>query len=435
MATYYSTKAYVLRLTTSIYEELRRDRFKIYSEMTNSLFISCANGSGESTSECVHTSYKSICYKGKILAETNDDVLLYDFDADLFGAKSKFVDQTPEKVEREPFIPTKLSEGEVCERIIDIQGKGLIQKMRSMNRDKIILGISGGLDSTVALMSCIRAFDKYGLNRKNIIGLTMPGLGTTQRTYKNSKKLMELLGITMIEINLKPILRQTVKNLTLTEDDFGLTYQQTQSRERSQMLHDYANKMNGIVIGTGCMSEFALGWMTYGGDHLSMYAIAVGLPKTLVKHLGRYYAKTAKDEKLGKVLTDICDTPVSPELAPVTETGEQKQKTEKLIGDYVLQDFFIYHMMVNNYGIRKIFDLACKAFPEFTKVDLVKYLDIFTLRFFTRAYKKNCFGDGIQILNYSLSPKSFWKMPSDISNYIWKKELDSIKEEIGYENI
>lgn len=429
----------------------RRDLISSISRMEHTLYVTCNGSEGESTTDIVSSNFKAIVENGKYVIdnEINDSSsIIADIDTsfiknihqnnsseyDVFTELPYWSETKPElHLEREPFLRGR-NLTKVCDKIVELQGKGLIQKMKAMKRDKIILGISGGLDSTVTLMSCVMIFKKYGLDMKNIIGISMPGPGTSKRTYDNSIKLMETLGITSKVIDIKEVIAMHLDHLEQPKDLFDLTYEQTQSRERTQILLDLANKENGIVIGTGCMSEFALGWMTYSGDHISMYALNVGLPKTMVKRLAKYFADVADkqlhDLELSHCLLDILDTPVSPELLPLKDNGDQDEKTEELVGQYVVQDFFLYHLLVNNFGIRKIFDLACQTFVEYDKKEIYNWLNIFTLRFFTRQYKKNCFSEGLQIFDYGLSPRGAYQMPGDLSNAIWKAEIDEIKKEI-----
>ena len=380
--------------------------------------IICMGNGTESVSQKIYSNLKMICFRGKILAcRKFGNQLDYEFDINQLSSKTPYLD----KIEDTNVM--------FCD-ILNMQTTGLYNKMKSMNRFKICMGISGGLDSTVALAVCVEAFKKYNLPLENIIGVTMPGLGTTERTYNNALTLMKEFGITIRDIDLRPLLKTHLKNIDQPKDKFDVTYEQCQSRERTQVLLDIANRDNAIMIGTGCMSEFALGWMTYGGDHLCMYAVNIGLPKTVVKMYAQWLIDRYSGTTLGATIKDVLEGPVSPELLPIDDKGEQHEKTESLIGDYMVQDFFIYHMTVNNVSITKLFKMACNTFTEYTPEQILKWLDIFTLRYFTRAYKKNCYGDGIQIFNYSVSPW-YYHIPSDIDNSIWKKEIEDLKKEFG----
>lgn len=385
----------------------------------NGLYIVCHGRSNESVAGGVYSNVKIIAYQGKILAsnlKSDKDVLEIDFDPSCTCSKYPYLDGIEDK-------------SSFFENILHLQGVGLLNKMKSMNRFKICMGVSGGLDSTVSLLACVEIFKKYGIPLKNIIGVTMPGLGTTERTYKNALKLMKGLGVKIEDIDLRPLLKTHLNNISQPKDKFDVTYEQTQSRERTQVLLDIANRDNAIMIGTGCMSEFALGWMTYGGDHLSMYAINIGLPKTIVKMYAKWFIDRYTGKTLAKTITDILEGPVSPELLPIDEKGEQHEKTESIIGDYAVQDFFIYQMMENGLSVHELFDLTCKVFKEYNPYQILDWLKIFVLRFFTRAYKKNCYGDGLQLFTFSVSPKHY-HIPSDIDNTIWRQELAEIESEL-----
>lgn len=391
-------------------------REEVLAPMTTKFRILCQGKGTESTCKCIYSNLKMVIYNNKVIAKEDGNIL--DFDTDNIVSKWPYLDNIKDY-------------NAMFKKILDMQADGLYGKMKSMNRFKICLGISGGLDSTVSLLVCVEAFKKYGLPLKNILGVTMPGLGTTERTYHNALILMEELGISIEDIDLRPLLRTHLKNISQPEGKFDVTYEQTQSRERTQVLLDIANRDNAIMIGTGCMSEFALGWMTYGGDHLSMYAINIGLPKTVVKMYAQWFINKYYPSVLSSTVEDILHGPVSPELLPIDEKGVQHEKTENIIGDYAVQDFFIYHMVKNNVSIHHLFDLAKKAFPEYTPVQLLEWLQIFTTRFFTRQFKKNCYGDGLQIFSYSVSPFTGFEMASDIGNDIWQIEIEEIKKDLG----
>ena len=380
--------------------------------------IICMGNGTESVCQNIYSNLKMICFRGKILAINKDTNRLdYEFDINKLSSKTPYLDKIKD-------IDAMFND------ILDMQATGLYNKMKSMNRFKICMGISGGLDSTVALAVCVEAFKKYNLPLENIIGVTMPGLGTTERTYNNALTLMREFGITIRDIDLRPLLKTHLVNIDQPKGKYDVTYEQCQSRERTQVLLDIANRDNAIMIGTGCMSEFALGWMTYGGDHLCMYAVNIGLPKTVVKMYAKWLIDRYSGTTLGATIKDVLEGPVSPELLPIDDKGEQHEKTESLIGDYMVQDFFIYYMTVGNTSITKIFKMACNAFPEYSPKQILKWLDIFTLRYFTRAYKKNCYGDGIQIFEYSVSPW-YYHIPSDAGNNIWKQEIEDLKKEFG----
>ena len=324
------------------------------------------------------------------------------------------------KLPTEPFM-LGLNRNIVSKRINLLQQKAIIKKMDYMRRNKIIIGVSGGIDSTVALLSLVDAYKCKNEDLKNIIGVTMPGPGTTKRTYENSKRLMTACKITQLNIPINDAVKNNLQAIRHNNFLFDITYEQTQSRERTKILMDLANKEHGIVVGTGDMSELALGWMTYSGDQMSMYSLNGGVPKTVIRHIAEWRYENANNE-LKKILEDILTTPVSPELLPVNSKGEQSQETEKLIGPYVVHDFFLYCVLKYNYGFKKILSLAQKSFEEIYKPEDIKnWLEIFTDRFFTRQYKRTCYPDGLQVYDFSLSPRTSWQMPADVSNRLWKE--------------
>lgn len=316
-------------------------------------------------------------------------------------------------VSQEPFLEG-MPVDTVCRRVIELQGKALLNKIKYTRRNKLIIGVSGGLDSTIALLACCHAFRKAELPLKNIIGVTMPGPGTTERTYRNALKLMEQLGVTSMEIDITAAVSAHLKNIKHPKALFDITYEQTQSRERTKVLMDLANQQEGIVIGTGDLSELALGWMSYSGDQISMYGINSGIPKTVMRHLGQFCVEHT-DGELSCVLKDIVDTPVSPELLPVENDGTQKQETEALVGPYIVHDFFLYYLVKYGYSPEKVLDLANCAFRGiYDSVQLKTWMRVFLTRFFTRQFKRTCFPDGCQVFDVSLSPRNGWRMPSDV---------------------
>lgn len=328
------------------------------------------------------------------------------------------------RIDRLPFVPDnneKLSER--CHEIIGIQTEGLARRLKAINCQKVVVGISGGLDSTLALLVSVSAFDKLGYDRKGIIGITMPGLATTGRTKSNALQLMELLGVTILEIPIGAAMAVHFKDIGQDPNKYDVTFENSQARERTQILMDVANKENAIVVGTGDMSELALGWCTYNGDHMSMYGVNAGVPKTLVRHLVSRFAAES-DKELERVLTDIIKTPISPELVP-SENDDISQKTEDLVGPYELHDFFLYHFLRNSYGPRKILWLAEKAFAgEYSGDTILKWLKVFYRRFFSQQFKRDAMPDGPKVGSVSLSPRGDWRMPSDASVNLWLKELE-----------
>ena len=327
-----------------------------------------------------------------------------------------------------PFIPKDDDMQASCEEILNIQVAGLVKRLYHINAQKAVIGISGGLDSTLALLVTVKAFDKLGIDRKGIIGITMPGFGTTDRTYNNAMKLMQTLGVTIREISIAKAVTQHFEDIGQDPKVHDITYENSQARERTQILMDVANKENAIVVGTGDLSELALGWATYNGDHMSMYGVNAGVPKTLIRYLVSYVA----GEMATETLLDIIDTPISPELIPADEQGKIKQKTEDLVGPYELHDFFIYYFLRYGFSPKKIFLLAQRAFctpspvggrEELYTEDVVKkWLTTFCRRFFTQQFKRSCLPDGPKVGSVSLSPRGDWRMPSDASYNIWLKE-------------
>lgn len=345
-------------------------------------------------------------------------------DTELFSTEEL---ELTRSVNPHPFIPTSSVRSEQCEEIFTIQAEGLAKRIVHTHAQTAIIGISGGLDSTLALLVCVRAFDKLGLSRKNIVGITMPGFGTTDRTYTNALNLMKLLGITMREISIKEACLQHFKDLGIDANKHDVTYENSQARERTQILMDVANQMNGMVIGTGDLSELALGWATYNGDHMSMYGVNASIPKTLVKYLVTWAAEDMSEHSVRDILLDIVDTPISPELLPATAEGEIAQRTEDKVGPYELHDFFIYYML--RYGFRpsKIFFLAKTAFKGMYNEDIIRmWLTTFYRRFFAQQFKRSCLPDGPKVGSCGLSPRGDWHMPSDASATLWLAECAAL---------
>lgn len=332
------------------------------------------------------------------------------------------------EVDAHPFVddnPKDLRER--CEEISSIQAWGLAIRLRAINCKNAVIGISGGLDSTLALLVTVKAFDMLGLDRKGIWGITMPGFGTTDRTRSNASKLMELLGVTELEIPIGDAVKLHFKDIAHDPTIHDVTYENSQARERTQILMDYANKVNGIVIGTGDLSELALGWCTYNGDQMSMYGVNTSIPKTLVKYLVQGYMHEAQNAELRDVLHDIVDTPISPELLPPSPEDTIEQKTEDLVGPYELHDFFMYHMLRFGSQPRKIYMLACKAFSGiYDNETIKKWLKIFYRRFFSQQFKRSCMPDGIKAGSVCLSPRGDWRMPSDASSRLWLSQIENL---------
>ena len=422
------------------------------------VFSSC--GFGESTTDVVFAGNALIYENGSLLAKNDrfsfdEQLVISEIDVDrlrterqmntTFGAsvrnhysaafqhiQTEFVSSNEGEftrtVEPHPFVPAggKLLD-ERCEEIFSIQVAGLAKRLVHTSSKTVVVGISGGLDSTLALLVCVKTFDKLGLSREGIVGITMPGFGTTDRTYNNALDLMRSLGVTIKEISIKEACIQHFQDIGHDMSIHDVTYENGQARERTQILMDYANKVGGLVIGTGDLSELALGWATYNGDHMSMYGVNASIPKTLVRYLVNWVALTGVDADSKATLLDIIDTPISPELIPADEQGNIKQKTEDLVGPYELHDFFLYHFL--RFGSRpaKIFFLAQKAFDGvYDDETIKKWLKNFCRRFFIQQFKRSCLPDGPKVGSVSLSPRGDWRMPSDASAALWIKECEEL---------
>ncbi len=335
-------------------------------------------------------------------------------------------------VDPHPFIPSDVDMQKSCDEIFNIQVMGLAKRILHTHAKTVVLGISGGLDSTLALLVCVKTFDKLKLDRKGIVGVTMPGFGTTGRTHRNAVSLMQSLGVDMREVNISKSVMQHFEDIGQDPDVHDVTYENSQARERTQILMDLANKLNGLVIGTGDLSELALGWATYNGDHMSMYGVNTSIPKTLIKYLVKFVAQTV-DDKSASTLYDIIATPISPELIPADEEGNIQQKTEDLVGPYELHDFFLYHFLRNGFSPRKIFMLAKKAFGNGVATEdgvghysddvILHWLGTFCRRFVNQQFKRSCLPDGPKVGSVTLSPRGDWRMPSDAGATLWLDEV------------
>lgn len=321
-----------------------------------------------------------------------------------------------------PFVPQGAALDERCEEIFSIQMSGLAQRLVHTKAQSAVVGISGGLDSTLALLVCVKTFDKLGWSRRGIIGVTMPGFGTTDRTYTNAVNLMKALGVTIREVSIKEACIQHFKDINHDIDVHDVVYENAQARERTKILMDIANQTRGLVIGTGDLSELALGWATYNGDHMSMYGVNTGIPKTLVKHLVKWVAENGMDDASRGTLLDIVDTPISPELIPADENGNISQVTEDLVGPYDLHDFFLYYFIRCSFPPSKILFLAARTFKGvYDEETIRKWLQTFYRRFFSQQFKRSCLPDGPKVGSISLSPRGDWRMPSDAGSEMWWK--------------
>ena len=417
-----------------------------HSEAICGGYIYASASVGESSTDFVYTGAAAIAERGEVLAAKErfvrtDTLTITDIDVeaieharlkshktslcDCYRVLDIMMNISPSPIARTidpaPFIP---KEAEGCREVIELQAMGLAQRLEHTHCSKVVIGISGGLDSTLALIVLVRTFDMLGLDRKGIVGVTMPGFGTTGRTYNNAITLMQELGITLREVSIRAACEQHFKDIGLSADDRSAAYENSQARERTQILMDIANAVGGMVIGTGDLSESALGWATYNGDHMSMYNVNCSVPKTLVRALTLWAAENEQNEKVKAALKDIVCTPVSPELLPADEKGEIAQKTEDLVGPYELHDFFIYHFVVNGFAPSKILMLANIAFAGSYTEDVIKHwLSVFIRRFFTQQYKRSAVPDGPKVTAVSLSPRGSWMMPSDAYITEWMNDV------------
>lgn len=409
-------------------------------------------GEGESTTDLVFGGHNIIAENGSILKEAqryHNDIIYSEFDIQrLIGERRRnttFQGKQDRKLIRVPFViqeeTTELSRTfpkkpfvpaeeharvRRCEEILTIQAMGLKKRLAHTNARTAVVGISGGLDSTLALLVTARAFDMLGRDKKDILAVTMPCFGTTDRTYQNACEMARKVGATLREVPIAEAVNIHFRDIGQDPEDHSVTYENSQARERTQVLMDIANKTWGMVIGTGDMSELALGWATYNGDHMSMYGVNASVPKTLVRHLVKYAADETSDKELKHVLYDVLDTPVSPELLPPKD-GDIAQKTEDLVGPYELHDFFLYYMLRFGYEPAKIFRLAEMTFRgEYTAETIMKWLETFCRRFFSQQFKRSCLPDGPKIGTVALSPRGDWRMPSDACVAVWMKELKNI---------
>jgi NAD+ synthase (glutamine-hydrolysing) len=326
-----------------------------------------------------------------------------------------------------PFIPSSDNYNDGCEEIFSIQVAGLAKRFIHSQAKSLVVGVSGGLDSTLALLVCIKTADKLGLSRDIVCGVTMPGFGTSGRTHANALSLMKSMEITVKEIPVSDACKQHFRDIGHDPDVHDLTYENSQARERTQILMDLANQMNGLVVGTGDMSELALGWATYNGDHISMYGVNAGIPKTLVRHLVTWVADNQMDGNARETLADIIQTPVSPELLPVDSKGKMTQFTEDLVGPYDLHDFFLFYTLRYGFSPGKIYFLAQQAFGNsFKQSEILRWMGVFFRRFFSQQFKRSCMPDGPKVGSVNLSPRGDWRMPSDACAELWMEEIKKL---------
>lgn len=415
-------------------------------------YVYCSEGEGESTQDIVFSGHNIISENGTVIGESRRFTTGITYaDMDLSKIKSerrrmstfevntelsyKYMDieigvkdiELNRYYEKTPFVPGNVNERTArCEAILSIQSMGLKKRLEHTGCKTAVIGISGGLDSTLALLVTVRAFDMLGKSRSDIVAVTMPCFGTTDRTYNNAVLLTRKLGASLREIDIKKSVTQHFEDISHDISNHDVTYENGQARERTQILMDIANQTGGMVIGTGDMSELALGWATYNGDHMSMYGVNSSVPKTLVRHLVRYYADTCNDKELNEVLYDVLDTPVSPELLP-PENGVISQRTEDLVGPYELHDFFMYHILRFGYEPAKVYRIARTAFEgQYDDAAILKWLKTFYRRFFSQQFKRSCLPDGPKVGSVAVSPRGDLRMPSDASASLWMASVENL---------
>jgi NAD+ synthase (glutamine-hydrolysing) len=435
------------------------------SARTLSGYVFAGCGFGESTQDVIFSGKAFIYEEGHLLAEAkrfsmDEQLIMSEIDVDRLRNERRtnttftasvshlnpsqaatiidthaMFDNTNFKLSRNinphPFVPEGPELDLRCEEIIQMQVQGLAKRLLHTHSQTLVVGISGGLDSTLALLICVKVFDALKLSRKGIVGITMPGFGTTNRTYTNATNLMKFLGVSIREIGIADACMQHFKDLNIDEHVHDVTYENSQARERTQILMDAANQMNGLVVGTGDLSELALGWATYNGDHMSMYGVNVSVPKTLVRHLVVWMANRTDDQNCKTTLLDIADTPISPELLPADAQDHIAQKTEDLVGPYELHDFFLYYFLRFGFSPSKIFFLACQAFENsYDKKTIKHWLEVFHRRFFAQQFKRSCLPDGPKVGSCSLSPRGDWRMPSDADSSNWLSQCNQIQDSL-----
>ena len=444
---------------TAMASTVRRELCKTYTLQNHCCLLYATCAMGESTTDTVYSGHRMIFECGELLAEVapfacGTEILYTEIDVDkaareqLLNRKQlaspttvqycgfsipKRITELTRTVSAHPFFPAdKDALANHCDMILNIQAHGLKQRIEKAYAKKVVIGISGGLDSTLALLVAVKAMDLLGSPRTDVLAVTMPCFGTTDRTKNNATVLCEELGVAFQCVNIADAVNQHFADIGHDPDLHDVTYENSQARERTQVLMDIANGCGGMVIGTGDLSELALGWATYNGDQMSMYGVNADVPKTLIRHIVAHYSAQAKrdgKQTLADALLDILETPVSPELLPANEQGEIAQKTEDLVGPYELHDFYLYHLLRNGFSPEKLYRLAKKAFgTTYSDQTLLHWLEVFLRRFFNQQFKRSCMPDGPAVCEIGLSPREFWKMPSDASSAIWLEEVKRIKE-------
>jgi len=438
-------------------QQYREQLILSHSARTLSAYVYSSSGAGESSTDISFSGHCMIAENGNKLSETElfgfgTKICYADIDYERLNIErtlnNSFSSSTPDayfhtsyithissntpelkrRYEKTPFVPAqKEIRADTCKTIFNIQTQGLAKRLRHINSNSLTIGVSGGLDSTLALMVCVNTFELFGYDKKMLNAISMPGFGTSNRTKSNAEKLSSLLGVTFREISINKSIQQHFKDIGHDPKKKDIVYENAQARERTQILMDIANQTSGIVIGTGDLSELALGWCTYNADQMSMYGVNAGVPKTLVKYIMSWLAEEVYDGETSEILKDIAGTPISPELLPPDEKGEIAQKTEDKIGPYILHDFFLYYAIRSHFTPGKVYFLAKQAFGnDFNSKEILKWLKVFYTRFFSQQFKRSCMPDGIKVGSISLSPRGDWRMPSDASAAIWLKELESL---------
>ncbi len=430
----------------------RRELVKGQSARLLAAYLYAGAGEGESTTDLVFAGHRMIAENGVMLAESEpfgNGLLISEIDLHYLMNERRRINTFPSEqrpparvvgfslpltdtaltrsIDPAPFVPAGENErAERCEMILSMQAHGLTRRITHTGSRTVVLGLSGGLDSTLALIVAVRAMDLLGRSHKDVVAVTMPCFGTTGRTRSNAEKLAEAYGVTLRTVDIAAAVKQHFADIGHTETDYDVVFENGQARERTQVLMDLANQTGGLVVGTGDLSELALGWATYNGDHMSMYGVNASVPKTLIRHMVAYAADSTADKRLSDALFDVLDTPVSPELLPA-ENGEISQKTEDLVGPYALHDFFLYHFVRCGENPAKIYRLACIAFAgEYAAEEIKRWLSVFFRRFFAQQFKRSCLPDGPKVGSVTLSPRGDWRMPSDAEAKLWLKEIESL---------
>jgi NAD+ synthase (glutamine-hydrolysing) len=442
-------------------EAYRRDLVKSQSARCLAAYVYASAGPGESTTDLVFAGHSLIAENGLVLAENERFIFASNWamaDIDIerlinqrlhnncfadgtvspgrvidFALKDSSIISLHRTISDTPFVPHDESERcQRCHEIFAIQTTGLARRLKHTGSKKVVLGISGGLDSTLALLVAVKAFDKVALDRKGVLAVTMPGFGTTKRTRSNAVRIAELLGVTLKTISIDDAVNGHFLDISQPEDLHDIVFENAQARERTQILMDLANQIDGLVVGTGDLSELALGWCTYNADHMSMYGVNAGVPKTLVRYLVEWCADKEFCGETSKILLDISETPVSPELLPPDSNGEIEQKTEEHVGPYLLHDFFLYYMVRHQFSPDKILYLAQSVFAgRYDTPILLHWLDNFYRRFFSQQFKRSCLPDGPKVGSVALSPRGDWRMPSDASATLWVNRIEALRREFG----